>query len=369
MATEYYGDGVTGEGAASSSPNKSAVDGRRKRWLQRKRDSDIESTGSFSQSQEFRTIFDPPKNKSKHGSISSQFSPSKKEGLLSLDESEDEMEIYVVKQKYGYLSILFSLAQTIILIIMMVQCGVAPFNINPMIGPYPDALSDWGAKNAVNILEDGEWWRLITPIMLHAGVFHLGCNILVQLETGAFFEREWGSFSWLIIYLVSAVGSSALSVVAMPDAISVGSSGAVMGLFGGKGAEVICRFCESTKNEQDKVGHQVRKEQCAGVMCSVTIVLLFSFFPYVDWAAHLGGVLAGFCVGMIIFAADLKNAVFSKLLWLLVGVAITAVYFIVVFQRMYSGDIQPSEALRDVCGYYQQNFEDYQCNCMIEENQ
>ena len=202
--------------------------------------------------------------------------------------NDDEPEIYVVKQKYGYFSYLFSIAQTLVLIIMMVQCGVAPFNVNPMIGPYPDALSTWGAKNTVLILEDDEWWRLISPIMLHAGIIHLACNIMVQLDTGAFFEREWGSLNWLIIYLVSAVGSTALSVVAMPDAISVGSSGAVMGLFGGKGAEVLCRCCEKESTEQDRVGHQVRKEQCAGVMCSVTVVLLFSFIPYVDWAAHLG---------------------------------------------------------------------------------
>ena len=202
--------------------------------------------------------------------------------------NDDEPEIYVVKQKYGYFSYLFSIAQTLVLIIMMVQCGVAPFNVNPMIGPYPDALSNWGAKNTVLILEDDEWWRLISPIMLHAGIIHLACNIMVQLDTGAFFEREWGSLNWLIIYLVSAVGSTALSVVAMPDAISVGSSGAVMGLFGGKGAEVLCRCCEKESTEQDRVGHQVRKEQCAGVMCSVTVVLLFSFIPYVDWAAHLG---------------------------------------------------------------------------------
>lgn len=281
--------------------------------------------------------------------------------------NDDEPEIYVVKQKYGYFSYLFSIAQTLVLIIMMVQCGVAPFNVNPMIGPYPDTLSTWGAKNTVLILEDNEWWRLISPIMLHAGVIHLACNIMVQLDTGAFFEREWGSLNWLIIYLVSAVGSTALSVVAMPDAISVGSSGAVMGLFGGKGAEVLCRCCEKESTEQDRVGHQVRKEQCAGVMCSVTVVLLFSFIPYVDWAAHLGGVVAGFCIGMVIFAADLNKAVFSKLFWLIVGICITAVYFIVVFQMMYSGEIEPAEELRDVCGYYKENFEDYECNCQRDD--
>ena len=292
------------------------------------------------------------------------------ENLLTQNDSNEteKTEIYIVYQKYGYLSIFFSVVQTIVLIVMMCQCGIAPLRINPMLGPYPDSLSEWGAKNTVLILEDDEWWRLITPIFLHAGVIHLIFNVAVQIDTCAFFEREWGSRNWLIIYLVSAVGSSALSVVAMPDAISVGSSGAVMGLFGGKSAEVICRYFETADNYQDRVAHKVRMEQCAGVTCSVIIVMLCSFIPYVDWAAHLGGLIAGFCVGMILFACDLQKARWSKIFWLLVGVAITIIYFTVVFERMYSGEIDPAEELRDVCKYYEENFEEYECNCQRNDD-
>jgi hypothetical protein len=52
-----------------------------------------------------------------------------------LDETEEE--VYIVKQSYGYFAILFSVAQTLVLVIMMIQCGMAPLNINPMIGPFP----------------------------------------------------------------------------------------------------------------------------------------------------------------------------------------------------------------------------------------
>lgn len=55
---------------------------------------------------------------------------------------EDDLEeVYIVRQEYGYLSIFFSTVQGIILALMMWQCGIAPMEINPMIGPYPDALS------------------------------------------------------------------------------------------------------------------------------------------------------------------------------------------------------------------------------------
>lgn len=343
--------------------------------------SGLHSSSSFSQSEDFKKMLKSDK------------------GSAALGDEKDE--IYFVQQKYGYMSILFSLGQTMVLAIMMLQCGVAPFQINPMIGPYPDALSEWGGKNSFDILEDGEWWRLVTPIMLHAGIIHLLFNVAVQLETGAFFEREWGSAKWLIVYLASAVGSTALSVIFMPEYVSVGSSGSVMGLFGAKLAEVICRFCESDRTEQARIGHQVRKEQCAGVTCSVIVVMLFSFIPYgefvsvkyahqffqslsfclkshqyyalgsfnfsVDWAAHLGGLLGGFCVGMIVFSLDIIKQVW-KLFWLLAGIALTVVFYSVTLQHMYSGEVEPAEGLKDVCGYYQQYFDDYECHCMREEH-
>lgn len=279
--------------------------------------------------------------------------------------AEDD-EVYIVRQRYGYFSIFFGVIQIIVLGIMMWQCGIAPMNINPMFGPYPDALSEWGGKNSVLIVEDGEWWRLMTPMLLHAGVIHLFCNVAVQLELGVFFEREWGSMTWLIIYLTSTLGSSVLSVITMPDAVSVGSSGAVMGLFGGKISEVICRCCEKSDTAQDRVAHQVRKEQCIGVTCSVVVVLAFSFMPYVDWAAHLGGLLAGMFVGFMCFSIHMESFCL-RLLWFLVGMALTFGFFVPCIDLMYSGEVQLNEDLRDVCGYYQQNFEDYECNCMREE--
>ena len=155
---------------------------------------------------------------------------------IQFDNQNDD--IYIVRQRRGYCSIFFSVVQTVILGCMLWQCGLAPMDINPMVGPFPDALSYWGGKNTVLILEDSEYWRLLTPIFLHAGVIHLLGNISVQLETGSFFEREWGSATWLAIYIVSALGSSIFSCDSMPNSISVGSSGAVMGLFGGKLSEV-----------------------------------------------------------------------------------------------------------------------------------
>ena len=85
-----------------------------------------------------------------------------------------------------------------------------------------------------------------------------------------------------------------------------------------------------------------------------------------DWAAHLGGLLAGFCIGMCIFAMSIKTVIW-RMFWFLVGIAITTCYFGATLQEMYSGDVDPNDDLRDVCGYYQSYFDDYECNCMRDE--
>eukprot|EP00816_Leptocylindrus_hargravesii_P006136 CAMPEP_0196818566 /NCGR_PEP_ID=MMETSP1362-20130617/66244_1 /TAXON_ID=163516 /ORGANISM="Leptocylindrus danicus, Strain CCMP1856" /LENGTH=244 /DNA_ID=CAMNT_0042196713 /DNA_START=170 /DNA_END=904 /DNA_ORIENTATION=- len=240
-------------------------------------------------------------------------------------------------------------------------------NMNPMFGPYPDALSYWGGKNSYLILEEGENWRLLSPIMLHAGVIHLLGNVAVQMETGAFFEREWGSLVWLIIYLTSAIGSSVLSMIFMPQSVSVGSSGSVMGLFGAKLAEVACKYCDKIKTQDQHVAHKVRMEMCGGVFCSVVIVMLFSFIPFVDWAAHLGGLIAGFVIGMVLFALQLRSKLFM-FFWGVFGILSCVIFYSTSLEYMYN-QVEPVEELRDVCEYYRQYFEDYECNCQLERNQ
>lgn len=248
---------------------------------------DIESQGSRWYPERFE---DNPQTKSGRLKLGKNRSKSgRREELLkdyepTVDDYDDleemiEDEVYIVKQNKGYFSIAFSMVQTVVLAAMMIQCSIAPLQINPMIGPPPDALDYWGGKNSLKILKDNEEWRLLTPIFLHAGIIHLFCNVSVQLDVGEFFEREWGSRTWLFIYLVSAIGSSICSVCMMPDNISVGSSGAVMGLFGGKLGEIFCRACESSKTLQGRIGRDVRKEQLSAVLCSVTAVMAFSFVP------------------------------------------------------------------------------------------
>lgn len=194
------------------------------------------------------------------------------------------------RQRFAPCSVMFCVVQCIILPVMMWQCGVAPLSINPMIGPYPDTLNYWGAKNAVLIVEDGELYRLVTPIFLHAGLIHLLGNVMVQAEVGNRWEKEWGSVIWMIIYMGSAVGSSIASTCFMPDNISVGSSGAVMGLFGAKFSEIFLLCCERSRSIRDLAAEKARKRQVCLVVGGLVIVSLMSFIPYGELIASSGSI-------------------------------------------------------------------------------
>jgi hypothetical protein len=95
---------------------------------------------------------------------------------------------------------------------------------------------------------------------------------------------------------------------------------------------------------------------------------LLSLIFLVDWAAHLGGLVAGILIGLPVFSCTIKTVLY-RVLWFTVGMLVTAFSFYQALQYLFSGAVVPAEELRDVCGYYQQFFDDYQCQCMRAENQ
>src|SRR5581483_1805326 len=92
-------------------------------------------------------------------------------------------------------------------------------------------LIAYGAKENTLLLQ-GQYWRFITPIFLHANALHVGMNMLNLLVLGVFLERILGHLRFLLIYLVTGIISVIASFYFAPREISVGASGAIFGLVG-----------------------------------------------------------------------------------------------------------------------------------------
>ncbi len=158
-------------------------------------------------------------------------------------------------------------------------------------------LVAFGAKTN-GLLQAGEWFRLITPIFLHIGLLHLVLNSYALWNIGPMVERLYGSARYLLLYLLTGVGgnlASWLSGVWRQDNITVGAgaSGAIFGLFG-----VLAVFGYRYRSELPPGFSQAIKR---GVLPVIAINLLIGYsLRFVDNSAHVGGLLAGAILTLLI---------------------------------------------------------------------
>jgi membrane associated rhomboid family serine protease len=133
----------------------------------------------------------------------------------------------------------------------------------------------------------GDWWRLFTAAFLHYGPLHLGLNMLALYWFGPPLEEVLGRVRFALLYLVSGLAGSAGALIASPDSITVGASGAIFGMFGA--AFVL-----------ERQGVAVFG---GAALTIIAVNLVFTLFiPGVSIGGHLGG-LAGGAIGMLAMSA------------------------------------------------------------------
>jgi membrane associated rhomboid family serine protease len=281
-------------------------------------------------------------------------------GLIGSSDNGDYVKTI---QDVAYCTIALTSIQLLILMLQLTMCGFAPFDINPMIGPFPDAFSQWGGKNPYLMLHDNEWWRMVTPALLHVGVLHLIANAFCQLIAVAMFEREWGWFKWVFVYIMSTIGCSASSNWFDPDTIAVGSSGSLMGVFAAKLAQVVIfSFFETNTMDADDV---IRLDQLSSVLLGLTLVSLLGSFTYIDWSGNMGGLLAGFLAGVIIFTPYIDGCCWR--FWCATLGLVSLFGSLGYVMYLFIETSEPDEQLADVCEYFRSFFpEGYECGCLWE---
>jgi membrane associated rhomboid family serine protease len=154
-----------------------------------------------------------------------------------------------------------------------------------------------GALNPVAVLHDGEWWRIFTSAFLHGGLLHIAVNMFSLWILGRFVESAMGPVRMFLVYFISLIASG-LGVVYFsgPDAVTVGASGAIFGLFGALFA----------------IGFRLGKPGMELVRANIGILginLIISFtVPAISWQAHVCGLIAGFAATLLIFVPPVRVA-------------------------------------------------------------
>ena len=145
------------------------------------------------------------------------------------------------------------------------------------------------------VLVQKEYRRLLTSVFLHAGLYHLGSNLFVQVFMGNAVERNLGHIKYLFLYIGSGVGGNIISVlydrVRGVNTYSVGASGAVFGVMGA----LIVLIIKGRKKLRTGSSMLVR----AGLAVFYAVYAGFRT-PYTDNAAHLGGLAFGIVLGVLL---------------------------------------------------------------------
>lgn len=155
-------------------------------------------------------------------------------------------------------------------------------------------MISWGAMYAPLCLEKQEYYRLFTSIFLHFGMAHLANNMLVLYVLGDHLERAMGKIAYLFLYLAGGVGGNLLSLLLNMNkdsyAVSAGASGAVFAVMGGLIYVILI-------NRGRLEDFTTRK-----LLIVAGLALYFGFTSTgVDNAAHVGGLLCGFVIALLLY--------------------------------------------------------------------
>ncbi|MBO4863882.1 MAG: rhomboid family intramembrane serine protease [Eubacterium sp.] len=150
------------------------------------------------------------------------------------------------------------------------------------------------------IIEGHQWYRILTSMFLHYGIAHIVNNSISLLAMGQYVEAYFGRVKFIIIYIISGIAGNLLTIATElytgSYPVSAGASGAICGLLG---AMVILAIDKRTR----------KFFPVPRMIVAVILVLLPGFGDSsINEMAHLGGFIAGFIVGLIMFALTSHEA-------------------------------------------------------------
>lgn len=146
-----------------------------------------------------------------------------------------------------------------------------------------DKLEIYGAMIS-DLIRQGQLWRFITPVLLHASVPHLLFNMYALYSIGSGLERYYGHGRFLTLYLLGGISGNVLSFLLINNNISVGASTAIFALIGAEGVFLY--------QNRRLLGAQARRA-INNIVFLVVVNLLIGLTPGIDLFGHIGGLLGG----------------------------------------------------------------------------
>lgn len=146
--------------------------------------------------------------------------------------------------------------------------------------------------SGVNLyIVNGDYWRLVTPIFMHAGFAHMLFNSFSLVLFGPALEQLLGRTKFILLYLATGIAANIATLILEPLTYThVGSSGAIFGLFGFYISITMFRKA------------MMSRENSQTIMTIAIIAVIMTFVQSnINITAHIFGMLSGFLIGAATF--------------------------------------------------------------------
>lgn len=174
-------------------------------------------------------------------------------------------------------------ATTVLIALILLAFGAEKFTGQPIAEIY---------ANYPHLVRDGQYWRMLTAMFLHAGALHLAVNLIALFQLGRYYELMFGTRRFLLVYFACGLAASLASTLwnAGP---SVGASGAILGILGA----FIFSIRRSPRWRLSPVGRSLVAQGSFWIVANLVITWTV---PQIDKAGHVGGLLCGLLLGAIL---------------------------------------------------------------------
>jgi rhomboid protease GluP len=208
----------------------------------------------------------------------------------------------------------------LLLVLAAVFAAEIIFGIGPwtnLLQPSITTLIAFGGLTHNLVLVSGEWYRLLSAPFLHADAGHIAVNAIALALAGRALERLIGPAWFGVVYVTGALTGSLASLALNPPAtVTVGASGAIMGLFA---AMLVLS------------SHFPSGAIRTGLQVNALYVLIPSLLPLagvlkgqnVDYAAHFGGAIGGTAIGALLLFIWSKHEALPRFRQVAAAVAVT----------------------------------------------
>jgi rhomboid protease GluP len=147
-----------------------------------------------------------------------------------------------------------------------------------------DIITAWGVK-ANDLIMQGQFWRLITPIFLHGSIIHIAFNMYALFYIGPTLEKFYGRWRFLSLFLLSGFAGNVMSFIfsAYP---SLGASTAIFGLLGAEGVLIY---------QNREIFGNIARRALSQVVIIAMVNLVIGMTPgaRIDNWGHIGGLIGG----------------------------------------------------------------------------